>query len=120
MAAGLDDCEVVVVFARYVYVSMPPQVAEDMYCDVLDAAEAVVRESADKVLHDRDVRWKFITRGGEPADTVSVVADEVGADLVVIGRHGWGSLRELLLGSVSNRLAHRSTRPVMLVGSNNT
>ncbi|MCU1368439.1 MAG: uncharacterized protein JWN39_4078, partial [Ilumatobacteraceae bacterium] len=40
-----------------------------------------------------------------------------GADLLVVGSHGSGVLKELILGSVSNYCAHHSTCPVVLVRS---
>jgi nucleotide-binding universal stress UspA family protein len=37
------------------------------------------------------------------------------ADLLVVGTHGSGALKQLILGSVSNYCAHHSTCPVVLV-----
>ena len=52
---------------------------------------------------------------GSPADVVARVADEVGADLVVVGSRGRGALGRLFLGSVSDRLVHFLRRPVLVV-----
>lgn len=38
-----------------------------------------------------------------------------GIDLVVIGSRGWGSLKEIFLGSVSNYVLHKSKKPVLIV-----
>jgi nucleotide-binding universal stress UspA family protein len=111
----LPDAEVVVVFARYAYLFMPPHTAEDMYADVLDRAEELIQEETERALGDRDVRWRFMSREGEPAHVLCEVADELGASFIVIGRRGWSAAHELLLGSVSNRLVHRSECPVLLV-----
>jgi nucleotide-binding universal stress UspA family protein len=115
LSQELDDAELVVVFARYVYLFMPPHVAEDMYSDVLDRAEKVVQDKAGRLLGERAVRWKFVSREGEPAAVLCAVAKEMGASFIVIGRRGWSAAHELLLGSVSNRLVHRSDCPVLLV-----
>lgn len=40
--------------------------------------------------------------------------NENGADLIVVGRRGLSSLTGMLLGSVSNKLIHAATVPVMV------
>ncbi|HXA29450.1 MAG TPA: universal stress protein [Candidatus Angelobacter sp.] len=48
-------------------------------------------------------------------DAVLALAEEVDAELIVAGRRGLGALGRLFLGSVSEPLLHRSTRPLLLV-----
>lgn len=43
---------------------------------------------------------------GDAADRIRSVADEVGADLVVVGHHKQGALARWLLGSVTNSLSN--------------
>lgn len=43
---------------------------------------------------------------GDPADCIRHVADEVGADLVVVGHHKQGALSRWLLGSVTDALTN--------------
>ena len=107
--------ELVVVFARHVYLAMPEHSAEDMFSDVLDRAEHAILEAIAGELGGRDLRWRYETQVGPPADVLCEIAERTGASFLVVGRHGGSSLRELVLGSVSNRLAHRSDRPVLLV-----
>lgn len=40
--------------------------------------------------------------------------DESGADLIIVGRRGLSSLTGMLVGSVSNKLIHAATVPVMV------
>ena len=40
--------------------------------------------------------------------------NESGADLIIVGRRGLSSLTGMLLGSVSNKLIHAATVPVMV------
>lgn len=52
---------------------------------------------------------------GEAASAVLKVAEEEGADLIVMGSHTHSMMGELMLGSVAHKVTHHSTRPVLLV-----
>jgi nucleotide-binding universal stress UspA family protein len=52
---------------------------------------------------------------GRPADAILSVAQESGAELVVVGSRGLGSIRRLLLGSVSEGVVNYSPSPVLVV-----
>ena len=54
---------------------------------------------------------------GDAGDTICLVAEEIGADVVVIGSHGNGRLKEILLGSVSRHVLHHAPCPVLTVRS---
>jgi nucleotide-binding universal stress UspA family protein len=62
-------------------------------------------------------RVSYTTRmeEGRAATEIVRVADEVEADVVVMGRRGRGGVAELLLGSVSHEVAQHCKRPVMLI-----
>jgi nucleotide-binding universal stress UspA family protein len=49
------------------------------------------------------------------ATLVSRVADDVDADLIVVGTHGWGGLVATLMGSVARGLCHHANQPVLVV-----
>lgn len=72
-------------------------------------AEAVARvRSAGVEAHPHDL-------SGDAVDGLLDVAEEVDADLVVVGSRGVGTAKRLLLGSVSAKLAHHSQRNVLIV-----
>jgi nucleotide-binding universal stress UspA family protein len=50
---------------------------------------------------------------GEPAEVLADMTDELG--LLVLGSRGYGPLRRVLLGSVSNALLDHASCPVMVV-----
>ena len=52
---------------------------------------------------------------GAPVDVILDLAEEMGAELVVMGSRGHGTLERLLLGSVSEGVVHHATRPVLVM-----
>ena len=56
---------------------------------------------------------------GRPATEIHALADEVNADLIVVGSHGRHGL-SLLLGSTANAVLHGADRDVLAVRVGNT
>jgi nucleotide-binding universal stress UspA family protein len=56
-----------------------------------------------------------ILRGDKPGPTIVEYANQNGVDIVVIGSRGLNSLQEMILGSVSHKVAKRANCPVMIV-----
>jgi nucleotide-binding universal stress UspA family protein len=54
---------------------------------------------------------------GDPAKEIVRLADELGANLIVIGSRGFGAVRGALVGSVSRAVMTHSTIPVTVVTS---
>lgn len=52
---------------------------------------------------------------GRPADAICRMAEGEGFDLIIVGSSGMGQIAEILLGSVSHRVAHRAKVPVLIV-----
>ena len=60
----------------------------------------------------------FIVRtssSGQAARTIAKIADDVEADVIVVGTHGYGRVTSLVLGSVTQGLLHEGTCPVFAV-----
>jgi nucleotide-binding universal stress UspA family protein len=60
-------------------------------------------------------RVSTVLRPGEPKDTVLKVADEMNADLIVMGSRGFGRLESILRNSVSQYVFQLANRPMLLV-----
>jgi len=82
--------------------------------DLREVAESVLaRES--RVLEDEGIDVTTHAREGDPAEVIIDVAQEEGADLIVVGARGLSSLQRFLLGSVSSKLSHHAPTSVMVV-----
>lgn len=74
---------------------------------VLDAAAATVkRDGLEVQTHPVE---------GNPGDAILNVAEEIGADLIVVGNKGMTGARRFLLGSVPNNVSHHAPCSVMIV-----
>ena len=115
LAFGKDDAaKLVVVHAREILVGRGggyPVLAD----------ESELREKIDtqvKDLRAEGLDATFIVRtctSGHVAHTLAAVAREVGADLIVVGTHGYGRVAGLLLGSVTQGLLHSGVCPVLAI-----
>jgi nucleotide-binding universal stress UspA family protein len=74
---------------------------------VLDAAAAEAKKAGIEVqTHPVEA---------DPAEAILNVAEEIGADLIVVGNKGMTGARRFLLGSVPNNVSHHAPCSVMVV-----
>lgn len=67
-------------------------------------------------LTDPDARrLRLHVRFGQPAEEIAELSDEVEADLVVLGQHGWGGKQHRLVGTVSERVTRLVHCSLLLV-----
>ncbi len=52
---------------------------------------------------------------GRPDEVILKLAKSYGADLVVVGSHGYGTLGKMLIGSTADRVLRRAPCPVLVV-----
>jgi nucleotide-binding universal stress UspA family protein len=81
----------------------------------LSNAEQLAREGA-ALVTSTFAGWEVTThvRLGKPAEVILDSADAFGADLIVVGAQGRSAVGRLLLGSVSQYVANKSDRSVMV------
>ncbi len=57
----------------------------------------------------------LMIRRGTPVEEILTTAREARADLIVMGTHGYGMVKDALMGGTARRLVRRSDIPVMVV-----
>ncbi len=62
-----------------------------------------------------DATFEVRTGNHDIARLIAEAADEVDADLIVVGTHGHGGFTAALMGSVARALCHTAGRPVLVV-----
>ena len=72
-------------------------------------------EEAGKTLKEAGVTVEIHAREGDPADAILDVAEEQGADLIVVGNKGMTGAKRFLLGSVPNKVSHHAPCSVMII-----
>ena len=76
--------------------------------------EATLREAGAEV-EAAGVPVTTYAREGDPADAILDVAEERGADLVVVGNKGMTGAKRFLLGSVPNKVSHHAPCSVLII-----
>ena len=68
-------------------------------------------------LRARGLEVEELTREGYPATVIEEAAEQLEADLIVIGSRGRSGLKHLLLGSIAERVVQKAPCPVLTVKS---
>jgi len=70
---------------------------------------------AEKILQEKGLSYTIQELHGEPGPSIVEYANNKNFDLVVIGSRGLNALQEMVLGSVSHKIAKRVKCPVLIV-----
>ncbi len=84
------------------------------------ADEPEIEQKLEKQVEDLrsaglDVTLEIRTGSRTVATLIAEAAEEVEADLIVVGTHGQGGFTAALMGSVARALCHTAGRPVLVV-----
>lgn len=92
----------------------PESVKEEAAVDARVEGRLTSSDAAE-VLRNAGVFAQTITRAGRIGDEVLRAADEIGADLIIIGSAPRSALTALLTGNVTDEIVRRSHQPVLVV-----
>ncbi|MCC5650385.1 universal stress protein [Nostoc sp. XA013] len=85
--------------------------------DPMGSPEVVAKllENAQSLFSGQGIQSEILERQGKPAFTICDVADEIGADLIIMGCRGLGLTEEGADDSVTTRVINLSPCPVLIV-----
>ncbi|RCV23676.1 hypothetical protein SETIT_5G026000v2 [Setaria italica] len=108
--------------SRPVYAAMDSAgyiMTSDVLASVERHATAVSAAAVDKAkricAEHPHLAVETLVESGDPRDVICDATDKVGADLLVMGSHGYGFIQRAFLGSVSNHCAQNCKCPVLIV-----
>ena len=82
--------------------------------DMRQVAEQVLaREAGEAQAAGVETDWS--AREGDPAEAILQAAEDVGADLIVLGNKGMSGTMRFVLGSVPNKVSHHARCSVLVV-----
>ena len=76
--------------------------------------ESSLTDAAD-LAREAGVNVNTYAREGDPADAILDVAEESGADLIIVGNKGMTGAKRFLLGSVPDKISHHAPCSVMII-----
>jgi nucleotide-binding universal stress UspA family protein len=86
-----------------------------LFADEPDVREKVAHQVEELRDAGIDAQLEIRTGSHDVATLISRAAEDVDADLIVVGTHGHGGLAAALMGSVARALCHTARRPVLVV-----
>jgi nucleotide-binding universal stress UspA family protein len=98
-------------------VETPPEAEAASEADVMKSKEAVAKllAGARELFTQKGIQAEIIEREGMPSFTICDVADEINADLIIMGCRGMGLTDEGAAESVTNRTINLAPCPVLVV-----
>jgi nucleotide-binding universal stress UspA family protein len=82
-----------------------------------ESANQAVNDAADRLLQNKDAQLVISTevKTGRPQDVILEWAKQWGADLIIVGSHGYSGWQRFWLGSVSHAVAAHAPCSVEIV-----
>ena len=112
------DAEITAVYAapaltQYVGFHVPPSSIENFVGEIITGAEKTMQEFVAE--HFAGVKATGRVVNGYAAEEVLSLAEEIHADIIIMGTHGRKGIDRILFGSVAEKIVKSSTIPVMTI-----
>lgn len=104
---------IVHVQSRPLALSISPNAAAEFDRAEEEIGELIAAEARTR-LGSYEGEWTVVNRRGAVAQELLAAADEIDADIVVVGHRSHGPIRDAILGSVAGGTVHRSRRTVIV------
>ena len=98
-----------------VYSGQPGVMTGDTYQFFEEEAKAILDGSAEHIAAIGGILAGQHLRFGSAVEEIAAVAQEIAADLVLLGSRGLGPVRRLVLGSISEGVVHGAPCPVLVM-----
>jgi nucleotide-binding universal stress UspA family protein len=95
--------------------SLPMDSTWEIMYSMLEQEGTRALQTAHEMAEKHGVKIETLIRQGHAGNEIVKAAEEVGADLVVVGSHGKSEVDRLLLGSVSSFVVSNCATTVMVV-----
>lgn len=99
--------------------AVPPRAASALDRQLLKDYYAAEAEKVFKPIRSffarQGIQATYLGKVGPAAEAIATEADKGGHELLVMGSHGHGTLRNLVLGSVATQVLARCSTPVLIV-----
>ena len=104
--------------------AMPEPETIEFKIDPIEARESLAKKFHEQHRQIQELAEQFRESGvnatallvhGKTVDTILTEAADLDVDLIVVGSHGHGAMYQLLVGSISEGVLQRSSRPVLVI-----
>ena len=104
--------------------AMPEPDTIEFKVDPIEARESLARKFHHQHRQIQEYAEQFRKSGvdatallvhGKTVDTILTEAADLDIDVIVVGSHGHGAMYQLLVGSISEGVLHRSSKPVLVI-----
>lgn len=102
----------------YVHAEMPAGMYQSAIDEAQEETENQLQELANKLLGpegDANVPYQLASKLGFAVETILSYAEEIQADLILMGTQGVNGLADVILGSITSSVVERAELPVMAI-----
>ena len=86
----------------------------DVHSILIEDAEEKIKDTISTLKED-NIPYTLKVAIGDPADEIIRTASKEEAELIILGSRGLGTIKGVVLGSVSQKVTHNAECPVMIV-----